>query len=248
VGCNAVAISSCLIAREGNLNRDIFEFWSGIADSAKVHPEDEAVFNRVSHHFEKDCLPIAFFGPLRDARVVLLFLSPGYTEFDKTDADTTEGRAHYSAQRGGYAKLPSPEEHGPRNRWISGILRQFGCSVSDVADQVAVLNIGAYHSRKFRDRHMLSALPSSRVAIDWAQSKLFPAAEAGSRTVICLRSAPWWGLQKGKCPEKALFAPICTPGGIMCHGKLRNRVIEAFRASVRVDREFDAAVPPGRTH
>jgi hypothetical protein len=62
---------------------------------------------------------------------------------------------------------------------------------------LAILNIGAYHSKDFPDRHLLSALPSCRTSIDWAQKVLFPQAERRERLVVCLRAAGNWGLQKG---------------------------------------------------
>jgi hypothetical protein len=59
-------------------------------------------------------------------------------------------------------------------------------------DKIAFLNVDAYHSEKFGDWHMLTALPSSRMALDWAQFELFGQAEEGKRVVVCLRSAQLW--------------------------------------------------------
>ena len=46
-----------------------------------VHPVDRKVFERMDPHkhgFRLDCLPSSFGGRLRDAPVVLLYLSPGF--------------------------------------------------------------------------------------------------------------------------------------------------------------------------
>ena len=119
---------------------------------------------------------------------MLLFLSPGYSEpFDREHARSPEGRAYYRSQRDGRGRMPSPSDHGPAHAWWQRILRQFAVDLSAAADKV-VLNIGAYHFPSLADYGMLTALPSSRAALDHAQTVLFPAAEAGDRTVVCLRS------------------------------------------------------------
>jgi hypothetical protein len=211
------------------MGRDIFQFWSKIEDDVFLHPDDRDVLERVTSKFEKDCLPIAFFGPLRTAPVILLFLSPGHAESDKDHALSAAGRAYYKSQRDGRGALPSEAEHESAYKWWTRIVRQFGVEPDAVRNKIAILNIGAYHSRYFNDWHMLTALPSSRVSLDWAQSILFPQAERGDRVVVCLRSARLWGLMTGERYGKALFVPPCTPAGIMHHGRLRQAVIEAVR-------------------
>lgn len=233
---------------------DIFDFWAGIPDDARVHPADAEVFERQpgwpkgeerpgerpNHNFNLDCLPIGFFGPLRTAKVVLLFLSPGYDDFDTAHAQSVAGRTYYREQRGGLRRLPSQSDHEGAHRWWMRVVRQFSPDPVALADQIAILNIGAYHSRKFHDWHMLTALQSSRVALDHAQQVLFPQAEAGERIVVCLRSARLWGLSRGEDGKgrqfgKALFVPSCTPGGMMHHGEVRLATIAAVRDAVGLD-------------
>jgi hypothetical protein len=218
--------------------RDIFAFWSSVPDAAVVHPADARVFARCSHRFERDCLPLCFFGPLRTAPVVLLFLSPGFADpFDRLHAGSPEGRRYYRDQRTGAAPLPSPADHAPAFDWCRRVLAQFGLDAAAVRDRVAVLNIGAYHSKSFHDYAMLTALPSSRVALDWAQATLFPAAERGERVVVCLRAARLWGLSHG--PDgggqrfgASLFVPRCTQGGIIRRGPMREAVTAAVRRAL----------------
>jgi hypothetical protein len=165
------------------LERDIFAFWSAIADHAFVHPADADVFDRCSHRFERNCLPVAYFGPLRTAPVVLLFLSPGFAaSFDRDHAQTEGGRAYYADQRTGRAPLPSPEDHAPAHAWCTRILAQFGLGMVDAADRVAILNIGPYHSASFHDYPMMTALASCRVSLDWAQFDLFPRPSAATES------------------------------------------------------------------
>lgn len=69
---------------------DIFKFWSRIDRGAHIHPDDAHVFARLSaqkHGFDLRCLPAAFGGPLKTAKMVLLFASPGLSsKLDLTDA------------------------------------------------------------------------------------------------------------------------------------------------------------------
>lgn len=213
------------------MREDIFEFWSRIAEDAFVHPDDEKVFKRVENRFEKNCLPIAFFGPLKRARVVLLFLSPGYKPFDAEHAASAEGQAYYKGQRDGTGKLPNRASMSPRG---AGGQKSCANSVTITTPPltISVFNISAYHSEKFHDWDMLTALPSSRIAVDWGQSELFRQAEEGKRVVVCLRSAGRWGLKKGECNGGTLFAPSCGRNGIMNKGPLRDQVTTAVQTAL----------------
>ena len=214
------------------MSRDIFDFWAACPDDARVHPADAEVFGRVEHGFETGCLPIAFTGPLRTAPVVLLFLSPGFDAFDLEHAKTPEGVAWYRDQRTGTAPLPTHEQHGPAWKWWTKIVKQFGVEPEAAWNKVAILNIGAYHSKSFHDWHMLTALPSSRMTMDWAQSILFPEAEAKKRVVVCLRSAKLWGLRKGENNGGTLYAPKHGRSGLMDKGPLREEISAEVRKRI----------------
>jgi len=57
-----------------------------------------SVFQRMDPHkhgFCLDCLPSSFGGRLRDAPVVLLYLSPGFGDQDLIDAQTDKGKDYY---------------------------------------------------------------------------------------------------------------------------------------------------------
>jgi hypothetical protein len=207
----------------------IFDFWSGIPDDAFVHPADAEILARTPHSFDLTAMPHSFTGPLRKARVVLLFLSPGYDPFDTEFAKTTEGRSWYRSQREGFAAMPSLAEHPPGAKWWRTIVRQFGVEPDAVANKLAILNMGAYHSRDFKDWHMLTALPSSRVSLDWAQRVLFPEAISGKRIVICLRSAKYWGLGAAPRYGSGLFVPAFSRNGFMHLGENREAVSAAVR-------------------
>lgn len=191
---------------------DIFDFWQHAAPDARRHPRDEDVLRRASNHFNLDCLPAPFYGPLRTARVVLLYLSPGFDPSDVEEAKTETGHERYREMRTGTQPLPGPTESAPTWKWWSSRTRAFG-DWAGLRDKVAILNIGAYHSKTFDDAPMLASLPSSRKALDWAQTVLFPEAEAGRRVVLCMRAARTWGLDSAARHGKSLLAPKVTIGG-----------------------------------
>ncbi|HEX5185001.1 MAG TPA: hypothetical protein VFW19_17825 [Allosphingosinicella sp.] len=214
------------------MSEDIFEFWSRCAPAAHVHPDDETVLSRVEHGFDLRCLPGPFTGPLKSAPVVLLFIAPGFEPFDVAHAQSDAGQSWYAEQRKGTAPLPSPAEHPTHYRWWTRIVRQFGVGEAAARTGMAVLDMAPYHSSRFRDGALLSALPSCRKSVEWAQEVLFPEAIAGRRAVICLRAAAPWGLRTGAVHGEALFCPAFNRGGVMLHGDLRNRIAAEVRTRI----------------
>ena len=217
---------------------DIFDFWAEMPSGARIHPRDAAVLQRAEHRFEKDGLPCPFMGPLRTAPVVLLFLSPGFDEGARSHAASDASRTWSREQRSGRQPLPSKEQNEPGWKWWTDTVRQFDI-VEDVARyRIAFLNISAYPSASFWDWPMLCALPSCRVMLEWTQGVLFPQAEVGDRTVVCMRSAPYWGLGKDALVGRALFAPSVTRRGHLLNERaddpraIRKQVIEAVQRAV----------------
>src|SRR5919106_6532092 len=105
---------------------DIFGFWTGIRLKCGAHPADYEVLSRVRHNFDLSCLPACFSGCLRTAPVVLLYLSPGLSEFDYTDAKTRAGRARYRRRWRGCEPLPGPDDHQRAWRWWKSRTACFG--------------------------------------------------------------------------------------------------------------------------
>ena len=220
------------------MKSDIFQFWKEIKRHEKIYPKDQKVFDRVGrqgHGLNLRCLPANFAGKLKAAPVVLLFLSPGFSPGDLIDAATAKGRAEYAKRRTG--KHPLSEEW-TGYKWFISRTKAFALDFSVTKHKIAILNIGAYHSKRFGDYPLLAALPSSRVALDWAQNVLFPQAIKGERVVVCLRAAHFWGLEAGKKHGKSLFAPEVTIGGHMrkksrAERQMRAAIIHAVRQAIR---------------
>lgn len=205
--------------------QDLFKFWSALRPGQTIHPADKEVFGRLDpkrHGFQLDCLPGNFGGCLRTAPVVLLYLSPGFSKFDRADAKSPAGREyHFEKLRGNTPFADDPKRPGVD--WLKSRTRHFG-DWSDVRKRLAVMNIGAYHSKSVLNISQLTALPSSRMALDWAQEVLFREAEAGERIVICMRSASYWGLEVGRRYSGTLFAPHVNRSGYLLRNKENARL------------------------
>ena len=190
------------------MTTDIFEFWSKIGRGQRIHPEDKRVFDRMDperHGFQLDCLPGCFSGPLKTAKVVLLYLSPGYEDGEEKQADDEETKDRYARRWTGNDELHS-------HHWFMKRTRRFG-DFNILKREMAILNIGAYHSKDVQSYASMLALPSSRVTLDWAQNVLFDEAEKQKRIVICMRSAAYWGLETGKKYNGDLYAPMTVRSG-----------------------------------
>jgi hypothetical protein len=201
---------------------DIFEFWSQVKRGERIHPADKEAFRRMGterHGFKLECLPGCFAGRLRTAPIVLLYLSPGYDAATAADAEKAESQEYRKRSYGGDEPF---RDHGPGRTWLASRTNVFG-DYESIKSHFATLNIGAYHSK---------ALPSSRVALTWAQDYLFPEAEAGNRIVICMRSAAYWGLQTGGKYSGTLFAPQVTRSGRLVGGPDKAALVDLVRARI----------------
>jgi hypothetical protein len=212
---------------------NIFKFWRAVGPNTLVHPADEGVLARFKHGFDLKCLPSCVWGRLRTAPVVLLYLSPGLSKKDRAFARSSENRKYFIRKRDGRAPLARRDEESDGIRWVKSRTQFLGCDWDEINNRVAILNVGAYHSRSVADAATLIALPSCRITLNWAQTFLFPEAIAGRRVVICMRAARLWGLCPGRVYGKGLFVPAVTRGGHMKHGTMRRRLEKVARAAIR---------------
>ena len=139
--------------------QDIVDFWANIDIQKRVHPEDCEVMKRIDGNslFNLNLIPGCFWGPLRTAKIVFLFSSPGEGESDERYAESEVGQAYEACARTGLEPLPSADVHPPGYKWWSERVQKFG-QPEKLASQVAFLNIGAYHSKttKSPSRNLLS--------------------------------------------------------------------------------------------
>jgi hypothetical protein len=204
----------------------IFDFWKDVGPAVHVHPADRPVLAHSDHSFDLKCLPVPFYGPLKDAPVVLLYLAPGRTRRDIADAKSASGRELIYRRRQGNEPLSGRNP----NSWWALRTRCFEVPQEILGSKLAVLEICPYHSEGFHDWPLLAALPSSRAAIAWAQEVLFPRARASKRIVICMRAARYWGLVPGQTAEGFLFAPQTTRHGHMMKTPMRKKIIKEVQS------------------
>jgi hypothetical protein len=209
---------------------DIFDFWAGVPGEAREHPADRAILTRSDHGFDLRCLPSNVDGRLRDAKLVLLFVNPGMDAVDLEEAADPAAQDKYCEMRAGTRALRGAEDKSRAYKWLVPITKEFG-PWETIQRNAAVLNIAAYHSQAFKSPHMLAALPSCRVCLDWAQTVLFPQAEAGEKVVICLRAARFWGLRNSDTRQfgTGLFAPVTLRNGQIREPSERATVVGAAR-------------------
>ncbi|MGY4480570.1 hypothetical protein [Bradyrhizobium sp. USDA 3364] len=210
----------------------LFDFWKEVSPSAKVHPQDRSILEADdAHSFDLKCLPIPYYGPLRTAPIVLLYLNPGLSAEDRADASSEDARLFWWRQRQGSEALRSQIHREKRSWWVSRT-KCFGVDPEVLRHKLAVLELCAYHSKAFTDGPLLERLPSSKTVRQWAASNLFPQARLKKRVVICLRSARRWGLTVGS-QDGWFFAPFVTRSGYMFKDGSRADVIEAVKQILR---------------
>ena len=105
----------------------------------------------------------------------------------------------------GELRLTRSQSPHAGTKWVKSRTKFIGLNWEEINNFVAILNVGAYHSKSVPDISVLASLPSSRATLEWAQTVLFKEAIAGNRIVICMRSARLWGLAPGKRYGKGLF-------------------------------------------
>jgi hypothetical protein len=205
---------------------DIFDFWAAVRPSDCVHPADDEVLQSAGHRgFNLKCLPVPYYGPLKTAKVVLLYLAPGLLDQDIKDARSPRKRELMHLRLQGDVPLSG---HDPHSWWITRT-KCFGLSAKLLGSKLAVLEICPYHSKTFRDWPLLAALPSCRIAVNWAQEVLFPRARKGEKVVICMRAAKYWGLTPGRRNDGLLFSPKTTRSGHMRKAPMRAKIIGVVR-------------------
>ncbi|WP_092177862.1 hypothetical protein [Bosea sp. OK403] len=214
---------------------DIADFWSECSAADRVHPRDRTAWDRLRLGFSPNALPAGFVGPILSAPVVLLFLSPGLHQSDEAASDNPVEQARYVRIRAG--REPLPDKDWPAGyAWFRKRVAPFTTDYENARHRIAVLNIGGYKSVDFTDHGALTALPSSRFAVTWAQDVLFPQAERGERVVVCLRASKWWGLTPGQRYAGKLFAPMVNRAGDISRdqgsGPTRSEIEEAVLAAL----------------
>ena len=214
----------------GSPRNSIIDFWSGLDRRETVHPSDKPVIERVGTRdlILDRYLPQPFMGPLKTARIVLLYLSPGISDTDANELTSEAEIARCERQRSGIEPMPGVGEHPNAWRWWSSRAKWLG-NPELLRIRIAIFELGAYHSKDgYHD--LLLSLPSTRAAVDWAQTMLFPDAISGNKLVLCLRAPRYWGLRAGQRYGMGLFAPATTRNGYIADRPIREEILTVARS------------------
>jgi len=176
----------------------LVEYWSAL-DRQTVHPDDRATLSQLPHgQFAVDLQPLPWNGPLRSARVYILFLNPGLKPTDHEWERLPEVRKALRLNLKGdspYLYLQSEFINRPGNEWTR---RHFGRDIGDAqADKICVVQLVAYHSENNKGDKVNGAardLPSSRESLRFVHDWLVPHAKAGKIGLIVVRAAKQWKL------------------------------------------------------
>ena len=214
------------------MKNQIFNFWSemkmsDLEQDEIIHPKDKEIFQRITHSYALKSLPLNFRGKLKTAKIVLLYLNPGYDKAND-ERELKEFKEEYFKTIKGESPLKSKLINQGSYKWWKGRSNFLNLPEEWLIDNLAILNIGAYHSKSFKDKGTLASLPSSRIAINWAQEVLFKEAEEGKRLVICMRSSKFWGLKEGY-QKGLLFSPKTTRGGHILNGEVKDRIVKVAK-------------------
>lgn len=171
---------------------DLVAFWSRLG-TAHVHLDDAAQVSRSG--FALDLHPVPWAGPVRPARMYLLFLNPGLSG---DEAAEEAGPAFAQAPRANLAgDQPYPYLLGahathPGYRWAR---QTFGADIAEAdAPGICVLQLVPYHSEKGGvARSVASTLPSALAIRRFVHEGVLPRVRAGQAGLVVARSAKLWG-------------------------------------------------------
>jgi hypothetical protein len=157
--------------------------------------------------------PQPFIGDIEKAFVYMLFGNPGFAIHDY--ADELDNPAHAAAcvanlrqsSQGFFPLLPASADTGVANYWtgrlkslivaLSGRLKITTTAATNVVVQrIALIEAGAYHSKKFPG-DWCDDLPSSRAAKIFVKQVLVPRAQRGEALLFVWRRAAFWSVPPG---------------------------------------------------
>ena len=175
---------------------DLIAYWSQMKIGT-VHPDDNRYIS--AEKFATRLCPIPWAGPLKDAKVYLLFLNPGLSpeDFAYESANTDFSavlRANISEGSQPYFYLLDRFSDHPGHRWAR---TTFGSDIQEgQAKHLCIVQLVPYHSEDGAcARSIASGLPSSTAARQFVRDTLVPQARAGQIGLVVARSSKLWQIE-----------------------------------------------------
>jgi hypothetical protein len=186
---------------------DIFEYWRPHLRSAWatpgqrcVHPDDEPFLSQNSFGLELNVPPGHINGRLKTAPIVACFLNPGFEAQEAQYFAQPFGRKMLLAQAAGDCDFPRESGLDRWWSWFRPRVQIEGMSCSDLARNIAILNICPYASKNAArlTGSIIGRLPSARVAKAYLHQVLIPEAREGKRFIVICRAAWAWGIPRNQ--------------------------------------------------
>src|SRR5665213_2783340 len=199
-----------ILSRNGRWGKnDATSFDSYIAHPRFGDPED--------NHLHLSLLPVPYVGDLRNAKIVILLLNPGFDYCDYWAEHEMPGfreqlKRNLSQSFEGIEYPFSGLD--PQFCWYSGFmwwerkLREviqkialnrnwsYRDALSDLSRNLACVELIPYHSSSFGDHKLIGRLPSIERAKVFVHEQLLPDAAADKRTLIVTRPERSWGVKE----------------------------------------------------
>jgi len=200
----------------------IFEFWKDLPEKACIHPKDIGVLNEHRAVFELNVPPGHINGRLKTARVVALFLNPGFEEEDRNIFDSDKSRERLFKQIQGESDFPL--WFARWKRWFLPRVRIGNMTEEQIASNVSIFNVCSYASKDARllTPSIIAKLPSSQVAIGYLHSVLIPQAQRGERFIVVCRAAWAWNIDSSLECEHIKF--VKNPRGGYFGPEIRGKI------------------------
>lgn len=167
-------------------------YWSRIGTHA-VHPDDRAVLP--GDAFDTDLHPVPWVGPLKSAKVYVLFLNPGLSPADREyELASRDLREALKENLGGSSPCFSFLDRFSGYRGHTWSMQTYGRDVTEqCAALVCQINLVAYHSAEGRAAIAVAgALPSSLAVRRFVEKSLVPHAKTGKIGLVVARAATHW--------------------------------------------------------
>lgn len=186
--------------------------WSSSAEASRHQADLDDRKSALQRKLHTKLYPQPFVGNIREASVYILFGNPGLSVQDYVDElDTPDYAKQCTANLGGAVTgfgplLQAAEGTGAQRYWnstLGSLIRdvglELGISLEDarswVLNQVATIEAGAYHSKKFPAAGF-AALPSTKAAKSFVDGHVMARVRNGECVVFVWRQAKFWGLPK----------------------------------------------------
>ncbi len=176
-------------------------------------------FGSKDHKFHFGLLPVPYIGDLKNAKVFILLLNPGFNILDYYAESNDKLFKEYMIKNikqelendpYPFFKLnPKFIWHG--KYWVSKLndiidevkikknLPSYAESLSFVSKNIAALELVPYHSKSFKlSDKKLNQLYTSQIMLEWVNDYLVPKVRNGEACIILTRKASMWNLPKHK--------------------------------------------------